>query len=341
MNKVVLALAGVVVLGAAGGAFWVKKQRDDYEKWRFAKIEMSENIARLPANWSAQTLASRLEKSKKVRESGAFEEAAQEIGLQTIAAGAYALPQTASPRDLAQIFKAGPTHASVTFPEGFTGLQMARRLARNGFAGAKDFENRVYPAQGASPHEGFLFPSTYFLPLKASGRDLIGTLNDEWRERTRELRGPFPSVKGRPISLRELTIIASLVEREAVSAAEMPLVARVILNRLNEPMRLQIDATIQYARVLEGSGHTPRLLYADLKIDSPFNSYKNDGLPPTPICNPGMDALRAAAKPAKSDALFYVFSPKLKRHRFSRGYDEFLKNKRLAKNEREALSGAS
>jgi UPF0755 protein len=333
MNKGFLVGLTVVVLAAVGGGLFLKKRHDEYEKWRWAKIGMSEAMARVPANWSIETLATRLQKSGKIRETEAFKEAAAEIDLQTALSGAYQLPKTANPRDLAQIFKAGPTHQQVTFPEGFTGIQMAKRLTKNGFNGA-EFERIVYPANSLSPYEGTLFPETYWLPVKGDGATLTKLLNAEFKNKIQELKGPFPTVKGKTLTLREVVILASLVEREAVDAKEMPKVAGVIIARLNTPMRLQIDATVQYARVLADEGHKPRLDYSDLKIDSPYNTYQIDGLPPAPICNPGMDALRAAAKPAKIEELFYVYSPKLRHHRFAKTYSEHLKNVRLANKER-------
>ena len=143
-------------------------------------------------------------------------------------------------------------------------------------------------------------------------------------------------MNGKPLSTREVVTMASLIEREAASSQEMPMVASVIVNRLNAPMRLQIDAALQYARLQSGQGHKKRLTYADLKAASPYNTYQNDGLPPGPICNPGQAALEAAAKPAKSDALFYVYSPLLKHSRFAHAYSDHLKNVRLAAKERDA-----
>ena len=125
----------------------------------------------------------------------------------------------------------------------------------------------------------------------------------------------------------DVVIIASMVEREARVAQERPLVAAVIWNRLRKDMLLQIDATIQYAL-----GETkPVLTYQDLKIDSPYNTYKNPGLPPTPIANPGLASLQAAADPAAADYLYYVArNDGTGRHYFSASYDQFLVDKAKA-----------
>jgi UPF0755 protein len=340
-SRVPLVLFSLVLLGAAAGGLYFKKKHDDYEAWRWAKIPMSEALAHVPAQWSANTLGERLQKSGKVRDADTFQEAAEAVGLKSVAAGGYKIPTTASPRDLALIFKGGPTHQKVTFPEGFTGLQIAARLKKNGFEGAQALETLVYPAQGYSQYEGTLFPSTYELPLRASGKALMVRLQEQYQAEIAKLPRPFPSVDGKPVTIAQLVNIASILEREATDAKEMPLIAGVIYNRLRKKMRLQVDATIQYARILGNQGHKQVLYYEDLKIESPFNTYQIDGLPPTPICNPGADALKAAARPKTTDALFYVYSSKSKRSLFAVTYAEHLKNVRTVRLERDAEEKAS
>ena len=137
-----------------------------------------------------------------------------------------------------------------------------------------------------------------------------------------------------------MVTLASLVERETSVASERALVAGVLLQRLRTGMRLQCDASIQYAReraLARGTlpiGHKERLLFSDLKIDSPYNTYQNAGLPPGPICNPGKDSLHAAAAPQNTDKLFYVMSPKLGRHLFAKTFAEHGRNIRIVKAER-------
>jgi UPF0755 protein len=331
-------LVTLLLLGAAGygGYRYFLRAQEKRRVYRFGPIVMPERVARVPSNWSVQTLADRLKKSGKIRDASAFDEMADKVGLKTVASGAYYLPAKASPEELAKIFKVGPTHIKVTFPEGFTGWQIAARLQKEGFPGAKELEPMLYPTGKTPPYEGTLGPDTYLLPIDASPKSLIAHLQEGFTTTLKTLPRPFPKVNGKPMTPSELVTLASLVEREAAGREEMPLVAGVILNRLNKPMRLQIDATIQYARQLKdgGQGHKARLLFADLKIRSPYNTYLNDGLPPGPICNPGKAALRAAARPAQTDALFYVYSPLLKKHRFARTYSEHLKNVRTSLKER-------
>ena len=336
-------IALTILLLLIGG--FVTWKRVTYNHWRWAAIVMPERMARVPARWNLHELALRLEKTHKVHEAGTFEEAGRALGLVRVEPGGYALPAKADPRELAALFNAGPTHLKITFPEGFTAAQMVTRLASDHFAGAAELRALAYPAMGFSPLEGRLFPDTYLLAQKANGKTLAGRLQERFLQTTNGLHRPFPRVAGKPLSLYQLVVLASLVEREAGSAQEMPLVAGVLLNRLNKPMRLQVDATVQYARVLASmagggdgeAGHKAVLALSDLKIGSPYNTYEINGLPPTPICNPGAAALRAAANPTPSNFLFYVYSPKLKRHRFATTFEEHRHNIALAKLERAAL----
>ena len=329
----------LLLIGLGGGAFYYKKKADEREARRFAPIVMPERLAIVPNAWSAVTLATRLKNSGKIRDEAAFIESAKEIGLDSIAQGGYLLPEIAGPRELAGVFKAGPTHQKAVFPEGFTGLQIAARLQKEGFAGASALDALIYPPSGFSPYEGTLFPDTYWLPLGASGKVLIAAMQDKFAQVVKKLPRPLPKVKGKTLTTRQIVTIASLIERETSSKAEMPQIAGVMINRLNKPMRLQIDATVQYARIMQDKDHKERLYFKDLKIDSPFNTYRNDGLPPTPICNPGQDALRAAARPAQTGALFYVYSPKLKHHLFSKDFDGHRHNIALVRRERAAIEG--
>ncbi len=327
-----LLLAGA----GAGGYLYYQRAQEKRRVYRFGPIVMPERIARVPSNWSVQTLADRLKKSGKIRDASAFDEMAEKVGLKSVASGAYYLPAKASPEDLAKVFKVGPTHVKVTFPEGFTGWQIAARLEKEGFPGAKELTPLLYPAGKTPPYEGTLGPDTYLLPIDASSKSLVARLQDGFKTTLKILPRPFPTVNGKPMTTSELVTLASLIEREAAGREEMPLVAGVILNRLNKPMRLQIDAAIQYAYLLQGhgQGHKSRLTFDDYKFPSSYNLYLNDGLPPGPICNPGKSALRAAAHPAKTDALFYVYSPLLKKHRFAKTYSEHLKNVRVSAKER-------
>jgi UPF0755 protein len=232
----------------------------------------------------------------------------------------------------------------VTFPEGFTVRQMAARLKRNAVVADDAAFLKLVTEQGQAiggksfPKnlEGFLFPDTYQFPAGATAEEVARIMTENFRERV--IEGPWQDRAAGKLSLLDAVIVASMIEREAETDEDRPLIAGVIYNRLKKGMRLQIDATVQYAR----REHKERLLYSDLAVDSPYNTYKNAGLPPGPICCPGLPSLEAALKPARTDALFYVDSGDgTGKHVFARTYAEHLKNvavfrKRRAEREKEA-----
>jgi UPF0755 protein len=123
-------------------------------------------------------------------------------------------------------------------------------------------------------------------------------------------------------SLSRVLNIAAMVEREAETDKDRPLIAGVIENRLKRDMRLEIDATVQYARGV----HKSRLMFSDLKIESEYNTYKHKGLPPTPICSPGLPSIEAALAPTTHDFLFYVAGKDGKAHIFAKTYEEHKQN---------------
>ena len=339
------ALLLLVASGALGLWEWQQASR---RRWKEEPILMPERTARVTGNWTARVLAERLKASRKLRDVPTFLAAAQQVGLTRAEPGGYALPAKAGPLQLAKIFSQPPSLSKVTFPEGWTAMQMSRRLAANKFAAAQEFKRLAYPASApVSPLEGRLFPDTYLLPRRASAQQLAARLKDRFREAAAAMPTPLPKgEKGQRLSLLQAVTLASLVERETSVAAERPIVAGVLLNRLRKGMRLQCDASVQYARqraAMAGAlapndpGHKARLLWSDLKFPSPYNTYLHAGLPPGPICNPGQDALIAAALPRASPYFFYVMSPKLNRHRFARTFEEHKRNIRLAKAERGAM----
>jgi UPF0755 protein len=325
-----------ILIAGGGFAYNFQRKREALRKYNWAQIVLPERLARVPAEWSASTLGQRLEKSRKIRDAATFKEAAEQVGLESVLPGSYLLPKTAGPLDLARAFKVGPTHQDVTFPEGFTVRQIAARLEKNGFVGGAALAKAPAPSL-----EGKLFPDTYTLPIKGTGTQLESAMMARWQEQMKKLPRPFPTVAGKALSEMQVVTLASLVEREAASNAEMPVVAGVMLGRLRRPMRLQIDASVQYARLMSGLEHKPRLLFADLEIDSPYNTYLHAGLPPAPICNPGAAALRAAVRPQNTNALFYVYSPKIKRHIFAATFEQHKHNIAVTRQERAAIEKAA
>jgi uncharacterized YceG family protein len=207
---------------------------------------------------------------------------------------------------------------TITIPEGFNRMQIARVAAAEGLRGSylsasrrsPAFDPARYGAPTGTPNlEGFLFPATYELKAGASAR----VLAEEQLETFKENVGPaiIDSAHRLHVTTYQLLTVASMVEREAKVPHDRPLIAAVIYNRLRANMPLGIDATIYYA--LELKRHIPTyerpLTESDLHLDSPYNTRTRTGLPPTPISNPGMESIAAAAHPAHVSYLYYVEAP--------------------------------
>jgi UPF0755 protein len=184
---------------------------------------------------------------------------------------------------------------------------------------------RLHLPDGATL-EGYLFPDTYRVPADADARYLVALMLRNFDERmTPALRQGFGA---QGLSLHEAVTLASIVEREAVVAEERPLIAQVFLNRLAIGMKLQADPTTQYAVGYQESSNSwwkSGLTLADLQLQSPYNTYFAEGLPPGPIANPSLSSLQAVAEPATADYLFFVAdcAPGANgRHLFSMTFEE-------------------
>src|SRR5690606_38774725 len=151
--------------------------------------------------------------------------------------------------------------------------------------------------------EGFLYPDTYVMSINLSGDGVVKVFTDEFKRRVINDEELINALRLRRETLLEAVTLASIIEAETAMKSEMPRISGVYHNRLNRRMRLEADPTVQY--VLPG-GHKSRLLFEDLRIDSPYNTYRNYGLPPGPINNPGIEAIRAAIFPESHNFVFFV-----------------------------------
>jgi UPF0755 protein len=216
----------------------------------------------------------------------------------------------------------------LTIPEGWTIRQIAEHLERLHFCKAADFiaAARPYAVKGkvsfrppaVDTLEGYLFPATYVfnfgLPLEDAVTQMAREFDTEFLSRN------LDEVKRSGLTLQQIVTLASLVEREARLDEERPIIAGVLMNRLRTGMKLQCDATVQYAL----PEHKSRLTYDDLKVQSPYNTYLHKGLPPGPIANPGLASLEAALRPARTPYLYYVAKGD-GGHIFTKTYEEHLK----------------
>lgn len=247
----------------------------------------------------------------------------------TLKAGEYRFAQPASLLTVYGILRRGDVYSvSITIPEGDNMFEIADRLAAAHLTTKAAFlqvaEHDTSLVSDLDPHapslEGYLFPDTYKFTPGTSAKEIAETMVDQFRVEAAKLGIAVPPADAEkakkrsqrtasaltdPPSLHDIVTIASLIERETPIPAERPLVASVFYNRLKKDMPLMTDPSVIYAAILQ---HKYRgVIYeSDLKSHSPYNTYTHLGLPPGPICNPGLGSLRAALHPAMTDYLYFV-----------------------------------
>ncbi|MBQ8368227.1 MAG: endolytic transglycosylase MltG [Alphaproteobacteria bacterium] len=244
-----------------------------------------------------------------------------------IQSGQYEIPAAASAWRIAHMFATGDVAATtIVIPEGLTIRQIKNMLLQSSaLTGAVECQSGNN-APVCNLKDGQIFPDTYRvargtsrLALLDLARKKMQNLKDAWRKTNRKLPKPLKNWD-------EVVILASIVQKETPQAREMPIVASVYLNRLNKGMRLQADPTVVYALTDKlGDMQGQPLLRGHLKIESPYNTYRNAGLPPAPIANVGENAIRAVLKPADTNYLFFVADGR-GGHLFSKDYEEHKKN---------------
>ncbi len=247
--------------------------------------------------------------------------------------GTYTLRENERYSVILDTLRVGPTVAPtvrLTIPEGKALRDIAKDDAPRAGISPKAYRAAARAAKIPAGYkatgnerlviEGFLFPATYTLAKPVSASRLVAQQLNAYQRAA--ARVDFSAAAKKNLTRYDVLIIASMIEREAAFPGDRAKIAGVIYNRLKAGMPLGIDATIQY-----GVGSWRMLTARDLKLKGGYNTRTHRGLPPTPICNPGLASLRAAAKPAKVDFLYYVAIPgdKQRRHHFSRTYADFQK----------------
>lgn len=210
----------------------------------------------------------------------------------------------------------------VTIPEGYTLNKIAETLDEKGVVKRQEFEEALYSYNADSFYypipdhkfEGYFFPDTYYFSKDEKASEVINKFLKRFLEKY-----PPGEYEDKEVFYKKL-IMASIIEKEAGTGEEMYLISSVFMNRMKKGMKLQSCATIAYLFDFE-KGH---ISYKDLKIKSDYNTYINKGLPPTPISNPGIKAMEASYKPAKSDYYYFVLQ-KNGRHHFSKTYEDHIK----------------
>lgn len=260
---------------------------------------------------SASEVICSLEENNLIRSSICFKIMARISGSEDkIKFGEYSIKRGMSSVEILKKITSGDTIMHpVTIPEGFTLNQIADLLESSCILDKEVFlklarSNEFEISSGFIPKslEGYLFPDSYFFAKNTAPQAVINKMIKRFQEKALPLFEDKKTFSANKLSFNQLIILASIIEAEARLDNERPLIASVYYNRLKEGWPLECDATVQY--VLKE--RKVNLRYSDLEIDSPYNTYINIGLPPAPIGNPGIAAIKAALYPAKSDYFFYV-----------------------------------
>lgn len=303
-SLIVLLIAAIII----GGFFW----------WCWAVAPVSPQPARsqifvIRKGEGLASVANRLDQEGLIKSSLAFKILVLIQGLSgKVQAGDFRLQPSLTTQEIAHILTHGTLDIWLTFPEGWRREEFGRRLAAN-------LEDFSYPQflQLTEELEGYLFPDTYLIPKEASPSSVIKILTNNFEKKySLELQ---LAAENRGLTKKQLIILASIVERESRAEKDRPIVAGILLKRWQKNWPLQADATIQYAVGTERCGWEvgsesggercdfwEPVRKSDLQIDSPYNTYKYKGLPPTPICNPGLASIKAVIYPQESDYWFYL-----------------------------------
>lgn len=249
--------------------------------------------------------------------------------------GIYEIPSDSTLNDILKSLESNLDNINlvkITIPEGFSVEEIGGKLEENGFCTKEEFVDAVNSYQLPDfieekdktryNLEGFLYPDTYYIKKGTSAEDIITIMLERFKSVMNEVKEDV-NLALDDSKMYDVITIASMIEKEARVDEDRQLIASVIYNRLNEDMKLQLDATVLYSL----GYHVETVLNRHLEIDSPYNTYKYKGLPEGPICNPGIESIKAALQPAESNYIYYILQND-GAHYFTDNYDDFLNKKK-------------
>jgi UPF0755 protein len=324
----------ILLLAAAGFGVWFQHElAAPYKSYAQPKL-----LVDVPRGMSRREIAALLDRNGVVRNAFVFELYSRWHGRKELEAGEYLFDRPMTPREVFAMIAGGHIYVhTVKVPEGWTGIEIADELEREGLCRREEFLKAANDpssmndlAPDAPSLEGFLFPATYQFTKHTSAAEIAAAMVRRFRVEWASLPGIGHDTDGKitglppGMTVEQVVTLASLVERETPRADERPIVAGVFMNRLDRRLPLQCDPTVQYALALEGRP-TKILSGADLSFDSPYNTYRHTGLPPGPIGNPGEASLRASLRPLLVPYFYFVADAE-GGHRFSRTLAEHNRN---------------
>lgn len=335
-KKIIVAVICIAVVIAAGVLFYIGGLGKALDSENTQTVNVT-----IPSGSGTIQIGQQLEENSIISSADKFKLWSRIKGYDSqYKAGTYALSPSMDFQTIADIIVGGKVNTvNFTVPEGYTIYQTARVIADSGLGDydtlvslieAADFDYDFLDGAQNNKNklEGYLFPNTYTIDEGMSEEQIIKVMLDEFEKQPlkaitdKKLSSQHNASSGR--SINEIITIASIIERECKVDEERKLVASVIYNRLEKGMPLQMCSTVQYVL----SKQKEVLTYADTRIESPYNTYTNAGLPPGPICSPGLAAVQAALHPADTDYLYFVLSEKLDgTSNFSSDYAQFERDK--------------
>ncbi|MGQ0825754.1 MAG: endolytic transglycosylase MltG [Actinomycetota bacterium] len=287
---------------------------------------------RIDDGWSVSRIGDELNDRGVIGSSFVFNVYARLSGSSDFQAGTYDLKRDMGVRDAAATLEEGPRidYLELAVPPGLWVDEIAARVqelpgrsgetflesTKNGSARSK-YQPETAAAGARNPLEGLLWPDTYRVAESEDEIDVLASMVEQFDVHADEVSLAGASTEGR--TPYEILVVASLIESEAKVDGDRPLIASVIYNRLRDGMPLQIDATVLYA---VGDAEKQTITVQDLDFDSPYNTYKVPGLPPTPIASVTQASLQAAISPAATDFLYYVIANADGSHAFAETFEE-------------------
>lgn len=307
-TTLIIVLALILLIAGVAGYILLNQWKADLGPLSLSEVEPQ--IFVVEKGWTLTRIANELETAGMIKSARSFiNYGKQENTVEKLQAGQYLLsPHMSVPEMMDALVSGKIVTKTFTIPEGYNLRQIAQVLVKAGFTTEEEFWQAVREGDYAYDFladlpkdekrlEGYLFPDTYIIP---DGMPIEKIL-DVMLRRFVEVYGQIGENKS-GLNMHQLVTLASIVENEAKLDEERPYVASVFLNRLKNNWKLESCATIQYHYDVKKE----RLLYSDLEIDSPYNTYKHQGLPPGPISSPGKASLEAVAQALESDYFFFV-----------------------------------
>jgi UPF0755 protein len=294
MKKIILFLFILVIL-FVGLYFWWQNGIAPVDS-----VDTSTKTFTVQSGAGTRTIVEDLKKQGIIRDPIVFFLLIKQRGIDgKIQAGQFSLSPSMSAPEILSKLQVGTFDITITIPEGKRAEEIADILKQNLLNFREEWRGRL------DAEEGYLFPDTYFLSRDSDIDIVIAKMKDNFDKKYAQI----PDGRKNLLTKEQVAIIASLIEREAKFPEDRPLVASVILNRLDAGIPLQLDATIQYAlgyQSTENSWWKKSLTVEDLAIDSSYNTYTHAGLPPGPISNPGQNALSAVIHAPNTDYMYYI-----------------------------------